>query len=540
MRFRRWIMLVVAAAFAAAPAWSGPLEFLPVDDPLVEELRVLDLYAPRADRGPIRLPHLNSGPWQVQELLPVEGDSTESQLGKVAEHPHQHSDVLLDLLDRTSIGPRDIAARRIIRLLGRDVSSSSLFTPRLFQRVWPLDHVRAEISLGAEGEYDVTRESGMNSHRFEDGSGLHAELGLQVENWFVFSHLFFGELRGVRTFSDALVANTDIAAGTDESYVSYSGRLWSMQLGHDRWSWGPGESGSLLLSSTSAPMNGLMLALHARPLHADAFFFNATVDPGSGEQLAAHRLEWQPRDAVRLGVAEAARYHAGGWQGVYLAGAIPYSLAQRLLDREHADSSGALRNNVAVAADASVRVADGSRIYGEVLIDDLHARTATVPNKYGGQLGWSGAGTIDRTRLTWNAEYTWLSRYVYTSYFGRAFTAQGEPVGFPTGPGSRRFRTRLTVDPSLDWQLGAIATRIEHGDEGLADAFVPGGPVPSPSTLADPVERTRSLEGFVRWWPAGGIDLRLTVARDWITNAANVSGATTRAWRGAFEFQLTR
>jgi hypothetical protein len=92
----------------------------------------------------------------------------------------------------------------------------------------------------------------------------------------------------------------------------------------------------------------------------------------------------------------------------------------------------------------------------------------------------------------------------------------------------------------VDWQLGVAATRTEHGAEGLADPFVPGSPVPDPATLAGPVERTRSLEGLVRWWPASGVDLSVRLGRDWVTSAANVTGATTMAWRGTLEFRLTR
>jgi hypothetical protein len=281
---------------------------------------------------------------------------------------------------------------------------------------------------------------------------------------------------------------------------------------------------------------------HARlaPLHADGFVFNATVEPGRGEQLAAHRIEWQPRDWARLGVSEAARYHAGGWQGLYLAGVVPYSMVQKLLDQDGRDTLGNLRNNVMISLDASLRPADGSRIYGELLLDDVHARTASAPNKYGWQAGWSGVGAVGGSRVDWNAEYTWMSRYVYTSFFGRSYTAQDMPLGFPTGPDSRRFRTRVSWDPNADWQLSAIAARTDAGEEDLGDPFVPGQPVPDVATLAGTVERTRTLEGVLRWWPAGGVDLSLRAGREWIANANHVAGAELRHWRGSFAFQLTR
>jgi len=520
----RRIRFAAALAFLACvtrTAPASPLQFVVPGDPVEAELRVLDLYAPGPERGGLKLPHLDAAPWQVIELLP--DSAAAAATGRVA-------------------GPRGIAGRRIARALERDASvlgSAGRSTPRAFEGAWP-DGTRAELSLGLEGERDVVRQDGANSSRFVDGSGVHARAALQADRWLAYSHLWFGELRGVRAYSDALVANSDIAASTDESSLSYSAPAWSAQLGHGRWSWGPGEEGSLMLSRTMPAVNGLMLHMRLAPLHADAFIFDATVEPGTGEQLAAHRLEWQPRDGVRLGLSESARYKAGGWQGVYLAGVIPYSVAQRLLDREHADSTGVLRNNVMLAADASVRVADGSRAYAEILIDDLHARAADVPNKYGGQAGWSGTGTVDGTRLTWDAEYTWLSRYVYTSFFGRSYVAQGQPLGFFTGPDARRLRARVTLDPDTDWQLALVASRTDHGSEGLNDPFVPGGPVPDVNQLAGTVERTRSLTASTRWWPASGVDLSLSAGRQWVDDAGNVAGAQTNAWTGSFAFRITR
>jgi hypothetical protein len=523
----RCAALALALALAPRPAHAAPVQFLPVGDPLGAELRVLDLYAPSPGVHRIALPHLDATPLQACELLlPPRGDYAP----------------WLAL----PTGARAIAVRRVLRALNRDasfrISPEEFPRPRLAEGAWPEGPVRLECSAGLEGERDALGGDADPATRpWRDGSGVHVRTGVQVDRWFAYSHLFFGELHGVRAFSDALVTGTDIAASTEESYMGYTaGNLWSAQLGRSRWSWGPGEEGTLLLSRTSAPLTGLMLHARIAPLHADGFVFNATVEPGRGEQLAAHRIEWQPRDWARLGVSEAARYQAGGWQGLYLAGVVPYAMVQKLLDQDHHDSTGALRNNVMVSLDASLRVADGSRIYGELLIDDLHARTAAIPNKYGWQAGWSGVGEVSGTRVNWNTEYTWMSRYVYTSFFGRSFAAQDIPLGFPTGPDSRRFRARVSWDPDTRWQLGAIAARTEAGEEGLADASVPGQPVPDVGTLAGTVERTRTLEGVLRWWPAGGVDLSLRAGREWTENAGHVAGAGLRRWRGALAFQLTR
>ncbi len=521
--------LCIASALALTPraGHAAPPQFVPVGDPIQAELRLLDLYRPSPGAQRIALPHLDATPLQARELL-LPPDSA------YASWP------------ALPTGARGIAVRRVLRALDRDAGihpvPAEFARPRLVQAEWPEGPIRLELSTGLEGERDAVRgDADPAARSWPDGSGVHVRTGVQLDRWFAYSHLFFGELQGVRAFSDALVTGTDLAASTEESYMGYTaGDTWGAQLGRSRWNWGPGEEGTLLLSRTSAPLNGLMYHARLAPLHADGFVFNATVEPGRGEQLAAHRIEWQPRAGARLAVSEAARYRAGGWQGLYLAGVVPYSMVQKLLDQDHRDSTGDLRNNIMISLDASLRVADGSRIYGELLLDDLHARTASSPNKYGWQAGWSGVGDVSGMRVSWNSEYTWLSRYVYTSFFGRSYVAQDLPLGFPTGPDSRRFRTRVSLDPNPDWQLSAIAARTDAGEEGLGDAFVPGQPVPDVATLAGTVERTRTLEGVLRWWPAGGVDLSLRAGREWIGNAKHVPGAELRRWRGAFAFQLTR
>lgn len=508
---------LVAFAFVTA-SHAAPLEYLPVNDPLEAELRVLDLYEPSPAAGRLALPHLHGRPVRLADLM----------LAGAA---------------RSGPGARRIALARLERALARDAGDAFApadvpgATPRLWQRAWA-DEQRFELSAGLEGRATWTDAAGEDRTRLADASGVHVRATAQADRWLAHTHLWVGQLRDVTAFSDALIAHSDVAVNTDDSWLAYMGRGWDLQLGRSRWHWGPGDEASLLLSKTAAPLSGL--ALHARfaALRADAWVLNATTDPGRGEQLAAHRLEWQPADGVRLGLAEAARYRSDGWQGLYLAGVIPYSIVQRLLDQDGRDSAEALRNNVAMSADASVRVADGARVYGELLIDDLHARTAAFPNRLGWQLGWDGTGDVRGTRLTWNLEWTRLSRWVYTSYYGRDFTAQGRPLGFPTGADAERLRARVAWDPNADWQCALVAARTVQGED--RGPFVPGDPVPPVLTHAGVAETARGVEGTLRWWPAAGADVALTAGREWRANVAHTAGASAAAWRGALALRLYR
>jgi opacity protein-like surface antigen len=504
----------------ARMANASPLEFIAVRDPFMAELRVLECYDLPADSGRYRLPHFNTWPLQRLELM---GDGPPPLQGTLV---------------------RSLVAERLERELQRDAMGAfatyqaRLSTPRVFQRAWPGDD-RAELSLGLEGAFDMSRLDGDIDTQWRDGSGVHVRAGAQVDRWLAFMHLALGKLENASSFTDVLVQNTDIAAQTDEAYLSYSaGTHWSATMGRQRFAWGPGEQGSLLLSRTAAPFTALYLHLRINALRADGFSINATSDPGRGEQFAAHRIEWQPSSGLRLGVAEAARYLANGWEAVYVASVIPYSLAQRILQQE-GDSTGA-RNNIELSFDASWRPADGTRLYAEVLFDDLHAKSAATPNKYGWQVGADGAWTHGFTRLTWNTEYTWLSRYTYTSFFGREFTAQGLPIGFPTGPDSRRLRVRTSWDPRVAWQLTGVVSRTWKGENDFDEPFIPGSPVPDVGQLEGIVQTTDEASGVLRWWPASGVDLAVSLGFQRLQNANHVSGDEQTGLTGSIAFRLVR
>jgi hypothetical protein len=504
---------------ASSPVFASPLEYIPVGDPIESELRLLEILGPAGPDERILRPHLGLRPWQRYEL---QGSATPPES-----------------LDRA----RAISSARLERALGRDAASWFAphprwrSTPRTFEATGP-ERQRFELSTALEGSVLADR----GGVRSASGSGLRTRLGVQVDQWLLFTNLLAGRVDRARSFADPIVANTDLVVHTEETYLAYTspeGR-WGVQFGRGRWHWGPGEEASLLLSKTSAPLTGLSYQVHLAPFRLDFSALSATLRQSAGEQLAAHRVEWQPRGALRLGLTETARYKASSWQPLYAIGAIPYVLVQRLLVQDEPDSSGVLRNNLMLGLDAAWRIASGTRIYGELLLDDLSARTAENPDKYGWQLGWEGVGMIGDRRLSWGGEYTRLSRYVYTSFFGRTYEAQGGPIGFPLGPDSRRIALRSALDLGVDWQLLARASRDDRGENGLFEPYLPRSPRVAVQTFEGVVEEARDLEAGLRWWPASGVDLRALAGYRWMANEAHVPGRQTGHPRLTLEARLFR
>jgi hypothetical protein len=95
-------------------------------------------------------------------------------------------------------------------------------------------------------------------------------------------------------------------------------------------------------------------------------------------------------------------------------------------------------------------------------------------------------------------------------------------------------------DPNADWQVFGRAVYMRKGENSLGQPFVPGSPDPDPSTLQGVVERTRELEGGVRWWPAGGVDLAVSAGYVWTDNAGHVDGAHRGAARARAALRLVR
>ena len=510
MRSFRFAGAVCAIALAAAyrSARATPLDFIPVGDPIEAELRVLDVLG-TADS----LPHLGMRPLQVAELPSFAVPST---------------------------GAAAIARARLRRALARDRATPDAVpggTPRFFQRSYPADQ-RAEASVGLEASGAIARERDPD---FTSPSGLHVRLGAQVERWSLHTHLIVGHVAQGLKFAPSVFHRNDAVLHSEETYVAYTGaeNLWSMQLGRTRWQWGPGDEAGLLLSMTSAPLTGMALHFGIRPLRADGTILSATIDEISHQQFAAHRLEWQPTDGVRLGIAEAARYKSERWEPLYAIGLLPYSLGQNLLVHDGPDSVEALRNNVQAAADVAWRVTPGQRVYGELLIDDLRTNRAAIVSKYGYLLGWEGVISV-AGRVTWGLEYARLTRFVDTSFFGEPFTAQGIPLGYPTGPDSRRMRLRATWDPSVAWQVFGTAARTDAGESGLDRAFHPGDPLENVTRFLGVVEHTTQAELGLRYWPAAGIDLAAAAQVRRVENASHVPGARHTEPGGELRVRIVR
>ena len=485
-------LLIGSPGIHPSVARATPLDIVPLDDPIEAELRALE-----ASGAPLRIPRSGMRPLQVVDL---------------------------PALDQPLTGPAEISRLRLRRALARDrggADSVAGATRRLFQ--WEgVEEQRLELSLGLHGRGTIAAD---RDPELSSGSGVVLRIGAQTGRWLAFSDVLMGHVEGALPYTGRLFHNDAVLEGRT-TFLSYTGarERWAATLGRGVWHWGPGDEGSLVLSKTAPTITAFVLRFRIEPLRADGMTLNGTLGAAGGEQLAAHRLEWQPSAGLRVGFSEAARYRASSWQPLYFVGVMPYSMVQTLTYRDEPDSGSAHRNNVIAGFDAAWRMAPGSRAYFEVVIDDLKTNRSPIVSKYGYQVGWEGMGTVKGSRLTWGVEFTRISRYVYTSFFGQAFATSGEPLGFPTGPDSRRLRVRGSWDPEVSWQVFGEATLTDRGESGLDVPFVPGTTGVDVNDFAGVVERTRDLEFGVRYWPQSGLDVAVSMGQRWWSSEDHVAG----------------
>jgi hypothetical protein len=278
-------VVIAAALLAAPPARSSPTQYLTVGDRLEAELRVLDLYPRRDLADRLKLPHTGSRPLTLAEI-----EGTAPPLAGA----------------RPAVA---LSVARLERVLGRDPapgfvpSLADPATPRLFQRSESGDQA-VEVSMGVEGTL-LTDKADAGS-AVVSGSGVHTRIGVGFDRWLIFTHLVAGRFANGQRIADPIVANTDIIILTEDTYLSYvaGSGSWGASFGRGRWQWGPGEEGSLLLSRTAAPITALSMHGSLESFHLTGTVLNSTLQSSAGEQLAAHRLEWQPFDRLRVGASK--------------------------------------------------------------------------------------------------------------------------------------------------------------------------------------------------------------------------------------------
>ena len=276
---------------------------------------------------------------------------------------------------------------------------------------------------------------------------------------FVLADLSVEKILDANPLGDAIVKNSPWYLSVNETHLAWRTDALDVTFGLLENRWGPGSSGTLLLSDDTLAVPGISLArTFGRRLRVIAV--TAALHQPEGRWFSAHRAELR-FGRVTLGLHEAAAYSADGIDPYYVVGLIPYTLVQRLQDRTTSVDGNVTehRNNVFVGADVTWRIADGWRVDGELLVDDLATESASQPDRLGYQAGLSWAGTLLGSSGRARAEFAKVYRYTYAVFYGADLIHDGTPLGYGRGPdvehgevfAERDFGPDLTTGIGFEW-----------------------------------------------------------------------------------------
>ena len=502
-----WILALLVSTAAAEPPELGP-ELLPPRHPIWADLEEL------WNRGGLTDLPVFTRPLPRREIA-------ESFAGTLAGRP-----------DLAGTG----AARRIARELAFELErlGESLGPPE----TRPLLQWEGEkTTIRAQLEGDVLGRVLDDQARLIEGTSFGVFIrGYLPGRAFVLAEASIEKIESGNPLGDSIVKGSDWYLSSRSAYLAVATPFVDVAAGLFRNRWGPGSSGTLLLSDASLSYPGI--------------FFGKTFAGGMGRFVAttaslhrpeerwfsAHRLEFAFGRSLRLGVHESAAYSSNGFETLYVIGVVPYTLVQRFLDRTTSEGGDVLphRNNVMVGLDAVWRFGHGLRLDGELLIDDFATETSTQPNRIGYELGASWAGSLLGQPADARIEFVKVYRYTYSVFYGANHLHDGVPLGYEKGPDVEHALSRLDRDFGASFRAG-LGLDVTRSGEGFPGEFWdPDDPqsANSGSRLSGTVERRIFPHLRARFVGRDLLDVRGRIGPEIVTNRDHEAGADRTILRG--------
>jgi len=339
----------------------------------------------------------------------------------------------------------------------------------------------------------------------------------------------------------------------DAGYVADFRRTWvrlpagrlTATLGRQVFRWGPGYTGSLLLSDVSPPLDGVSLTGQFGQVRGTAVF--AVLNPiwhddGARRYLArryfaAHRLDWVPSRRLEIGVMDAVLYggDARPMEGHYLNPLLPFYASQY---NAGSDANPDFQDdNVLIGFDVRWNPSPGWALYGELLVDDYRYDPASNdPHAlaYLGGIHRTGIARRGEARL----EYVRVGRYTYTHLVEeQQYTHFGASLGYPTGNDADCLVMSGAWWWTPDARVALAYRQTRKGDSGVGDRFR-GEKMTSFLKGVAETRREWTLSG--RWRYANRLRADGSVIAERVLNRNHIAGDHKTLWETrldvAYEF----
>lgn len=254
--------------------------------------------------------------------------------------------------------------------------------------------------------------------------------------------------------------------------------------------WGPGRSGSLIMSGKAQPMP--VIGYRLRRGNSEYVRFVGFMESEQQRRLFGHRLEYAPTPRITVGVSETAAVSGDVSAALYLPfpGLPLYALQRSASQRDRTQDRlininfGAdfsvwweLPPDFALDGDDHVRAVAQPEVsttpprlelYGEIFIDDAQqsiSNRAFIPDMVGGLIGIDLPALPGNLRLGANIEYVALTNFVYShKNTDNNYAYRGRILGHPLGPDSDALILTLSFRPHDRTKLTLSGSIERHGE----------------------------------------------------------------------------
>ena len=378
----------------------------------------------------------------------------------------------------------------------------------------------AEEAFGnvAKGDYETFKYAS----KVEFRPLLRSEFGFQVGNHLV----LYTDAAIDQTLKDDTLYTGSTKFGLDalhqQAYVRYSDPHFYLTFGRDYLSWGYGNNGTLLVSTTPGAFDMASLFVHTDVVKFN--WFVAQLNPMLEFMPDTNNYNpYGPGPTVGLPDPMADRYFTGSrfefnidnkvYLGAYQAGVfggpnapLDMELINPLRLTYETEVNNQKDVNAYLGADISVFWPKNFNFYGDLMVDDWQVDHKTKgdlkPNLYAFDLGFHAANILSCFGLSGtdaNLQYTMVRNRVYNEYNWSSFEKLllwNYPVASPYGDDFWDLDLRLSHWLAYSWKLGFEALHLEHGSQNLY------GPYTMP-WLTDP--NITVATGYIEPFPYGTV-----------------------------------
>ena len=228
-----------------------------------------------------------------------------------------------------------------------------------------------------------------------------------------------------------------------KAYLDYDAnsllRGLNVRLGRQEYWWGPGHFGTGVLSDAAGGLDSLSTSFERGSYQLRGMYARLGTGPaGSPRSLYAQDANVRIGKDVKVGINTAVLSPNDSFNITnFLTAFSPLPL---YLSRK--DSTGNSNSNAVVSAYGEAGVAQGARVYGELILDDLGTNNRNpIENRAGSIFGIKLQDPKDPTKAGFNFEYARFSSVAYTYFANRPgfdddynYYFRGAPLGYSIAP----------------------------------------------------------------------------------------------------------